>query len=58
MYEKLYIGTAFDKFRGKLKGYAKRKFENVKDAICVVTDMEDPMIFFEENNMPEDLDEK
>ena len=41
--EKLDIGTDFDKFREKLKGYVERKFDNPKDLLFVVTDMEDPM---------------
>ena len=41
--EKLDIGTAFDKFREKLKGYAERKFDNTKYVMCVVTYMEDLM---------------
>ena len=45
LYEKLDIGTAFDKFREKLKGYVERNFENAKDVLCVVTDMEDPIKF-------------
>ena len=40
-----------DKFRNKIKGYAERKFDNLKDVMCVVTDMEDPMKTFEENNI-------
>ena len=32
---KLDIGTAFDKFREKIKGYVKRKFANGKYVLCV-----------------------
>ena len=28
-------------FREKLNGYVERNFDNVKDVLCVVTDMED-----------------
>ena len=56
MYEKLDIGTAFDRFREKLKGYVERKFDNAKYLLCVVTDMEDPTKTFEEDNMSEYLD--
>ena len=45
--KELDIGTAFDNFREKLKGYVERKFYNVKDVMCVVTYMEDPMKTFE-----------
>ena len=41
--EKLDIGTAFDKFREKLKDYVEINFENAKYVLCVVTDMEDPI---------------
>ena len=41
------IGTAFDNFRDKQKGYVERKFDNAKYVIYVVTDMEDPMGLFE-----------
>ena len=40
------IGTDFDKFREKQKGYVERKFDNAKDVMCVVTYMEDLMEFF------------
>ena len=53
--EKLDIGTAFDKFRDKLKGYVDINIDNQKDVLCVVTDMEDAMNCFEEDNMPEYL---
>ena len=56
LYEKLDIGTAFDKFRQKLKGYVEIKFDNKKYVLCVVTDMEDPTKTFEEDNMSEYLD--
>ena len=56
--KKLDIGTDFDKFREKLKGYVERKFENEKYVLCVVIEMEDQIKTFEENNMPEDLDEE
>ena len=35
----------------------ERAFDNAKDVWCVVTDMEDQMKSFEEDNMQEDLDE-
>ena len=35
------IGTGFDKFRYKPKGYTERKFNNPKYVMHVVTDMED-----------------
>ena len=47
LYKKLDIGTAFEKFREKLKGYVERKFDNAKDVMCVVTDMDNPMKIFE-----------
>ena len=50
------LGTAFDKFREKLKGYVEIKFDNKKNVLCVVTDMEDPTKTFEEDNMSEYLD--
>ena len=53
MYEKLDIGTAFDRFREKLKGYVERKFDNSKDMLCAVTDMEYPMKTFEGNKKME-----
>ena len=36
----------------------ERKFDNAKDVLCVVRDMEDPMKIFKEENIPEDLYEK
>ena len=56
--KELDIGTAFDNFREKLKGYVERKFYNVKDVMCVVTYMEDPMKTFEDNNITEYLNEE
>ena len=56
LYEKLYIGTYFDKFKEKVKGYVERKFDNAKYVLCVGTDMEDPTKTFEEDNMSEYLD--
>ena len=53
----LYIRTAVDKFRVKLKGYAERKFENSKYMMCVVTYMEDSMKVFEDKIVPEYLNE-
>ena len=47
--------TAFDKFKGNRKGYVERNFGNEKDVIFVVTDMEDPMEYFEEYNVPKYL---
>ena len=35
----------FDHFREKLKGYVEINIDYVKYVICVVTDIEDPMIF-------------
>ena len=58
MSEKLEIGTAFDKFIDRLKGYVERNFDNEKDVLCVVTDMEDLMKTSEEENMLENLDEE
>ena len=42
----------FDKFKEKLKGYAERKFDNSKYGMYVVTEIEDPVKKFEDNNMP------
>ena len=53
---KLDIGTDFDKFREKIRGYVETKFDNSKDVICVVTDIEDAMQFLKKNNKTEDLD--
>ena len=36
----------------------ERNFDNVKDVMCVVTYIEDPMKTFEENNMLEYVDEE
>ena len=47
MSKKLYIGTSFDNFREKLKGYMERNFDNTKYVLCVVTYMEDTMKTFE-----------
>ena len=58
MYEKLDTGTDFDKFRDKLKAYVEINLDNTKDVLCVITDMEYPMIFFEEDNMSENLDKE
>ena len=33
----------------------ERKFDNAKDVLCVVTEMEDPIKIFEEDTMMEDL---
>ena len=55
MYKKLDIGTSLKKFIDRLKGYAERKFENSKNVLGVVTEMEDRMEIFEENNILEDL---
>ena len=41
--KKIDIGTDFDKFRVKPKVYVERKFDNTKDVVYVVTDMEDLM---------------
>ena len=38
MSEKLDIGTDFDKFREKQKGYTERNFDNTKEIMCVVTE--------------------
>ena len=48
-------GTDFYKFKDKLKGYSERKFDNAKNVMCVVIDMEDPVKIFEDKNTPEDL---
>ena len=40
---KLDIGTDFEKFGEKLKGYVERKFDNAKYVMCVVTNREDKM---------------
>ena len=55
--EKLDTGTAFDKYREKLKGYAERNIDNAKGVMCVVTDMEDPIKTFEEDIILKYLDE-
>ena len=39
LFEKLDIGTAFYKFREKLKGYVDRRLDNSKDVMRMVTDM-------------------
>ena len=52
------IGTSFETFRDKLKGYVQRKFDNAKYVIYVVTYMKDPMKCFEESIVKEDLDEQ
>ena len=41
--KKIDIGMRFYKFREKLKGYTERKFDNVKDVMCVVIDRKDPL---------------
>ena len=38
-----------------MKGYSERKFDNAKNVMCVVIDMEDPVKIFEDKNTPEDL---
>ena len=48
----------FDKFREKPKGCVERKFENAKDVLCVVIDMEDLMKKIEEDNILGGLDEE
>ena len=53
--EKKDIGTTFDKFREKLKGYVEININNMKDVMYVVTDMEDKMKTFEEYNIPKYL---
>ena len=50
--EKIDIEMDFDKFKEKLKGYAERKFDNSKYGMYVVTEIEDPVKKFEDNNMP------
>ena len=45
MSKKIDIGMTFDNFREKLKGYVEINIDYVKYVICVVTDIEDPMIF-------------
>ena len=45
------IGAAFDNFGEKLKSYVERYFENVKDVLCVLIDMEDMMKQIEDNNI-------
>ena len=56
--KELDIGTDFDKFREKLKGYTERNIENATYMMCVVTDMDDTMKKFEEDNVPKYLDEE
>ena len=58
LYKEIDIGTYFDRFREKIKGYTERKFENANDMICVVTYVEDTVKMFEDNNMTEYLNEK
>ena len=55
---KLGIGTAFDKFSDKLKGYVKRETYNENYGMCVVTDMDNPMKFPEKANIPKYLDKE
>ena len=57
MNKKIDIGTVFDNFRDKLKGYLERNLYNATYVMCVVTDVEDPIKTFEEDNMPKYLDE-
>ena len=45
------------KFGEKLKGFAERKFDNEKDMLCMVTEMEDLIKVFKEENTPENLNE-
>ena len=46
------------KFQRETKGLRGETFDNVKDMLFVVTDIEDPMKIFEWNNIPKDLDEE
>ena len=58
MSNKLDLGTSFDKFRNKLKGSMERNLHNANDMMCVVTDTDDPMICFEEEENLKYLDEE
>ena len=46
--EKLDIGTVFDNFLEKIKGYVERKIYDTKYLMCVVTYMEDLTKTFED----------
>ena len=48
---KIDIGTDYDSFREKLKGYVEINFNNTKYALCVVIDMGDPMKFLKRTTL-------
>ena len=50
--------NGFGQVQRETKLLRRDNFYNTRDVLCVVTDMEEPMKTFVENNTPEDLDEE